>query len=267
MTQPTLDDLAQTAPQEPDAPPAPQDYQQPAQPQPETQAPEPAPELEPEPAAPEQGDLTPYLERLIAERAAEIAQQLLEEQRMSEEQWREAQELFEKLNNDDEFYEEYVKKHGLAATHRFMADFLEQQELREQGSRVSTQWIQRVNQQQVNVLPAVVQQSKIASLLPAQYRDRISEIRYDPQQPWILTLLDTIAEAWQAREKELRSTVTKAAQTARAASQNNAKGPLPSGGSAQPLPDHEIIRRYGLGDPSVTLADYLAAKQRLGQDY
>jgi hypothetical protein len=210
----------------------------------------------------------PEIQQIIERRAANLAGNRLQEQVQQERQWKAAEEYYQRLAEDDDFYEEEIRKHGKARVLRFLADFEAAKEAREKQPQVEPMLIQmaeQFNTAAIGAFKTYVKQSPLWHIMPQETRQRLESIAYDPETPWIEEALKLLVDA---AAKGGQPRLARQAEQTRQAFQRTAGGPLPAPAANRASVDpRKIIEDYAYGRGNWTIDDYDWARQQLRQDW
>jgi len=231
-----------------------------------------SPPAEPEASAPEidiEEILSrPEVQQAIERRAANLAGNRLQQQLQQEQEWKQAEAYYQRLSDDDEFFEQQVKEHGEAKILRWIADYKAAKEERDRAPLLEPQLYQlaeQFNQAAITAFKGYVQRSPLWNQMPREWRQEIEGLSYDSTTPWIEKALKLLVDA---ASRGPSAKLARQAEQTRQAFQQSRQGPVPApAGNRVAVPPQKIIEDYAYGRGPWTLEDYEWAKRQLGQDW
>jgi hypothetical protein len=275
-----------------DAPETAPEKTAPSEPTPQEPAPAaPAPEAK----APEPGELTDEelervlrhpkgqdrLDRLVNNKLGNRLQQEREAQAKDAKEWDAATSYFQRLTDDDDFYEAEVGKHGEAVVLRYRADYQDAKQARDTKSATPVvddvaaraEWTQAFNSAAVSEFKDIVKATlPFYGDLPPEVRTAVENASYNPEGNWLGDALTAIGKGVVKHIEGLERRQTAALREATTAGKNDAiaaredAAPVVVDGS--PGTDwNDIYRRYGEGDPKVSRDEFHRALKALGKDF
>lgn len=135
---------------------------------------------------------------------AEIERQVREAIRREDEQWREAESYYHRLQTDDAFFDAQVAKHGKPAVSRWIADYETAQEARNAraGGREQfdadsfrAEFATAFNNAAVEQFREIAARSlPFYGDLPDETRKRLESLRYEPDGNWLADGFRALAE-------------------------------------------------------------------------
>jgi hypothetical protein len=205
-----------------------------------------------------------------------------QEQKQDADKWDTASAYHDKLAADDDFYEAQVKEHGEDSILEFRANYIRAAKARATETpaqapapdlaKLQTEFAHEFNTAAVGEFQRIAKATlPFYGDLPADVRARIDGAAYDPAGNWLADSLTALGQGVEKHIAQLNRAHAQALKDATEAGRNDAHAerqdaaPLVVNGADSGFDPHEIIRRYGLMDTSVTRGDYHKALRLTGQ--
>jgi hypothetical protein len=219
--------------------------------------------------------------RLEQERK-KIREQLESEVRQQEQKWQEATQYYQRLVEDPDFAEEQERQYGREAVETFKRNYELAASARAAQAdpvirqAVAAQVITQFHEQAVSDFKDVVQSLPIWDRLPADAKETIQGLQFEPTpgtswfEKGMQALADGIAKMLQRIEDDHRKALEEAREAGRneAAARREAVRPIVMGGKIETAEDAQrVIYEYGMGIGSWTREDFNRARRILRQDY
>lgn len=196
------------------------------------------------------------------------------------EQWEQATNYYNRLQQDDDFYEQQVQAHGEEAILDFRANYMRAAKQRNGAAPVDVEAVRAEYREQFNqgAIPefqeALKQLTPFYDELPEDSRKAIEGLAYNPEGNWLADGFEAYAkgvskyiEGLERKHKEALDEAREAGRNEARAAREEGKAVVVNNGQPGDFDPHQVIREYGLMQGDWSREDFHRAKKMLGEHF